>query len=334
MTGALAAVSFPQWHAEPDVWVLLGGILAAYLLAVRAGRAHDPAQGAARAHDPAQGAARAHDPAQGAARAQGTLTSRKQVVLFCSGVAVLWLGSDWPVHDVAEGFLYSFHMVQHLLFTLVAAPLLVLGTPAWMGRWLLGVRPAGEAPSRRLQVVRWLARPVPGLIQFNLVLVLSHWPAVVEATLLHHSLHFLAHAVLLVSALLMWMPVASTVPEVPRARPPTQMLYLFLQTVIPTVPASFLTFGAKPLYRIYETFPRLWGVSALTDQQVAGLIMKIGAGFYLWTIIAVVFFRWYEREEGPSAPGPGSEPPSEPVEGSDDVLLWADVEKELRQLDA
>jgi len=314
LTGALAAVSFPAAHVELDVWVLMGGILAAYLLTVRAGRA------------------------------RGEVTERKQVVLFCSGVAVLWLASDWPVHDLAEGYLYSFHMVQHLLFTLVAAPLLLLGTPAWLGRRLLGIRlgrpeagtepaVAGSqvvvvAPTRRLAVVRSLARPVPGLIQFNVVLVLSHWPAVVEATLLHHSLHFVAHAVLLVSALLMWMPVASTVPEVPRARPPTQMLYLFLQTIIPTVPASFLTFGAKPLYRIYETFPRLWGVSALTDQQVAGLIMKIGAGFYLWTIIAVVFFRWYEGEEGNDKAGP-ERPPAVPV---DDVLLWADVERELRQL--
>jgi len=165
------------------------------------------------------------------------------------------------------------------------------------------------------------------------VLVLSHWPAVVEATLLHHSLHFVAHAVLLVSALLMWMPVASTIPEVPRARPPTQMLYLFLQTIIPTVPASFLTFGHKPLYRIYETFPRLWDIGALADQQVAGLIMKVGGGFYLWTVIAVVFFRWYEGEEGGRKPG--SEPPSEPAEPAepaDEVLLWADVERELRQL--
>ncbi|MGI8777431.1 MAG: cytochrome c oxidase assembly protein [Acidimicrobiales bacterium] len=304
MTGALAAVRFPQWHIEPDVWVLLGGVLAAYLLAVRAGRA------------------------------KGRVTSRTQVLLFCSGVAVLWAGSDWPVHDLAERFLYSFHMVQHLLYTLVAAPLLLLGTPAWMGRRLLGVGGAGRPSSRRLQVVKWLARPVPGLIQFNLVLVLSHWPAVVEATLLHHPLHFVAHAVLVVSALLMWMPVASPVPEVPRARPPTQMLYLFLQTVIPTVPASFLTFGNTPLYRIYETFPRLWGVGALTDQQVAGLIMKIVGGFYLWTVIAVIFFRWYEREEGPDAPGPGSETPPEPADEADEVLLWADVEREFRQLDA
>jgi len=112
------------------------------------------------------------------------------------------------------------------------------------------------------------------------------------------------------------------------------MLYLFLQTIIPTVPASFLTFGNTPLYRIYETFPRLWGVGALTDQQVAGLIMKIAGGFYLWTVIAVIFFRWYEREEGPEAPGPGSETPPEPADEADEVLLWADVERELRQLDA
>ncbi len=317
MTGALAAVSFPEWHFHPDVWVLLGAVLGAYLVAVRVGRA------------------------------RGEATAGKQVFLFCSGVAVLWLASDWPMHDLAEGYLYSFHMVQHLLFTLVAAPLLLLGTPTWLGRRLLGIRSVGGAgpavgappagtrsivssPTRRLQVVRWVARPVPGLIQFNLVLVLSHWPAVVEATLLHHSLHFVAHAVLVISALLMWMPVASTVPEVPRARPPTQMLYLFLQTIIPTVPASFLTFGHKPLYRIYETFPRLWGVPALTDQQVAGLIMKIAGGFYLWTVIAVVFFRWYEGEEGRDNTGP--EPPSQAAEPDDDVLLWADVERELRQL--
>lgn len=247
--------------------------------------------------------------------------------MFSAGVAVLWLASDWPMHDVAEGYLYSAHMVQHLLFTLVAAALLVLGTPAWMGRRLLGV---GGPPSRRLRVVRFMARPVVGLIQFNLVLVLSHWPAVVEGTVEYHPLHFVAHAVLLVSAVLMWLPVASTVPEVPRARPATQMIYLFLQTVVPTVPASFLTFGAKPLYRIYETFPRLWGMSALTDQQVAGLIMKIGAGFFLWTVIAVIFFRWYRNEEGSGTPGSASPPPSE---ADDEVLLWADVERELRRLE-
>jgi len=218
------------------------------------------------------------------------------------------VASDWPVHDVAEGYLYSFHMVQHLLLTMGVALLLLVGTPAWMARRVLGA-------GRRLRAVRTMSRPVTGLIQFNIILVLSHWPVVVEATVRYDALHFLAHSVLLLSALLMWMPVASPLPEISRAKPPTQMLYLFLQTVVPTIPASFLTFNSRPLYPIYATFPRLWGISALTDQQTAGLIMKIIGGLYLWLVIAVVFFRWYASEERQAQGG--------------EVLLWDDVEEEL-----
>ena len=172
-----------------------------------------------------------------------------------------------------------------------------------------------------LRAVRGMSRPVSGLVQFNVVLVLSHWPVVVEATVQHHLLHFFAHAVLLTSAVLMWMPIASPLPEVPRIRPPTQMLYLFLQTIVPTVPASFLTFNDHPLYKVYASMPKLWGISALTDQQTAGLIMKIVGGLYLWLIIAVIFFRWYDSEE---RQGRGAKDKDD-----DDVLHWHDVEHEL-----
>ena len=168
--------------------------------------------------------------------------------------------------------------------------------------------------ARRLLTRR--GRPVPGLIQFNLVLVLSHWPLIVDGTLEHHPLHFLAHAVLVVSALLMWMPVVSPLPEIPQAKPPTKMLYLFLQTIVPTVPASFLTFGTSPLYHFYEHVPRLYGISALSDMQMSGLIMKLAGGFFLWSVIAVIFFRWYGKEQR-----------------DDGVLFWDDVEHELEQLD-
>ena len=231
-------------------------------------------------------------------------------------MAVMWGVSDWPVHDLAEGYLYSAHMAQHLLLTLVVAPLLLMGTPGVAG-------PAPPAPARRCsRSCGAFSRPALALFQANLILVLSHWPAVVEATVLHHPLHFMAHAVLLISAVLMWFPVLSPLPEVPRLKPPVQMLYLFLQTVVPTVPASFLTFGTKPLYPIYETFPRLWDISALNDQLFAGLIMKVGAGSYLWIVIAVIFFRWYAKEESTKqeyGDGPG-------------LLLWDDVEKELARL--
>ena len=268
--------TFPAWHTHPDAWALMGAIELGYLLTVRR---------------------------------QPTQTPRRQVWLFSAGVAVLWLASDWPIHDLAEKYLYMAHMVQHLLITLVAAPLLLIGTPAWLARDVL-------KRTRLLPAVRFLARPVPGLIQFNLILVLSHWPLIVDGTLRDHPLHFVAHAVLLVSALLMWMVVVSPLPEIPQARPPTKMLYLFLQTIVPTVPASFLTFGSTPLYHFYEHVPRLYGISALTDMQMSGLIMKIVGGFYLWTVIAVIFFRWYNAEEKTSG----------------EVLYWEDVERELKQL--
>jgi putative membrane protein len=93
------------------------------------------------------------------------------------------------------------------------------------------------------------------------------------------------------------MPVLSPLPEIPRLATPVRAVYLFAQSVVPTVPASFLTFGDKPLYRFYEGLPHIWGLSTLEDQQMAGLMMKIGAGMLLWALIAVLFFRWAADEE-------------------------------------
>jgi len=275
-------VAFPTWHLHPDVLVLVGLLLGGYLLALR------------------------HESSKTGKRA----ATRGQVVSFGAGMATLFVASTWPVHDLAERYLYSVHMVQHLLMTLIAAPLILLGTPAWLARAVL-------SKGKALPVVRAISRPVPNLVQANLVLVLSHWPLIVRGTVEFHALHFVAHAVLLTSALIMWMPVASPLPEVPRLQPLLQMVYLFLQTIIPTIPASFLTFGRGLLYPIYGTFPRIWDISALTDQQVAGLIMKIGAGSFLWVVITVIFFKWYAREE------------KQPK----DVLLWDDVERELERLE-
>jgi putative membrane protein len=285
-----AAVPFPAWHAHVDTWVLFSLIIVGYVVVLRRERARRGPSG---------------DP----------VATRGQLWAFGLGMAVMWGVSDWPVHDVAEGYLYSAHMAQHLTLTLVVAPLLLLGTPTWLARRIL-------SPPGLLKIVRFFTNPAVALFQANLILVLSHWPVVVEATVVHHPLHFVAHTILLTSAVLMWFPVLSPLPEVPRMKPPMQMLYLFLQTILPTVPASFLTFGKKPLYPIYETFPRLWNIGALNDQLFAGLIMKVGAGFYLWIVIAVIFFRWYSKEES-SQQEYGDGP---------DLLLWDDVEKELARL--
>lgn len=253
----------PSPHLHLDVVLLLGGIWVAYLVAV--GRHEARASFA--------------DPRRG-----------KQTVLFSLGMLSLFVGASWPIHDLAEGRLYSMHMVQHMLFTLVAPPLLIPGIPAWMWRWFL--RPRGLSA-----VFGFLVRPVVALVLFNGILLFTHWPAVVEASVRSEPLHFALHVVLFSSAMVMWWPVMSPLPELAPLSAPLQMLYLFFQSLAPTIPASFLTFGTTPLYPIYATFPRIWGISALEDQLLAGLIMKIVGGAILWGFIAVVFFRWYARDE-------------------------------------
>lgn len=261
----MGRADFPGWEPHPDVWMVIGLLVAVYATAVvRLGPVDAPL----------------------GARA----VSRFQAVCFGAGILALLVGSDYPVHDLGEGYLYSVHMVQHLLYTMVAAPLLLLGIPAWMARRAVG-RPAA------LRSVRFLTRFFPATILFNAVVVILHTPAMVDASLRFGLVHFALHALLLGSALIVWMPLLSPLPEVPRFAPPLGMLFLFMQSVLPTVPASFLTFGDHPLYRFYEGLPRLWGISALDDMRIAGLIMKIAGGLVLWIIIAIVFFRWYSEEE-------------------------------------
>ena len=252
----------PAWHIHPSVWLVLGGVWVAYLVAVRrhkvvAGEPHD---------------------------------RRRRTTLFSIGMACLWLGADWPVHDLAEGYLYSVHMAQHLLFTLVAPPLLIAGMPAWMWRGIL-------RPRWLFLAFRFLTRPIVALILFNGLLLFTHWPEVVEASVRSELTHFTLHVLLFGSAIVMWWPVMSPLVELPALSPPAQMMYLFAQSLAPTIPASFLTFGHTLLYPVYGTFPRIWGISALNDQLIAGLLMKLVGGFILWGFVATIFFRWHAREE-------------------------------------
>ena len=252
----------PAFHVHPDVAVLLGGLWAAYLVAVRNHHEGDPSA------------------ADGATR---------RTVLFSIGMLALFVVSTWPIHDLAEERLYAVHMFQHMVYTLVAPPLLIAGIPTWMWRGFLRVRPAAT-------VFRFLVRPLVALLLFNGVLLFTHWPAVVEASVGSELLHFCLHVLIVGSGIVMWWPVMSPLPELPSLSPPGQMMYLFFQSLAPTIPASFLTFGHSPLYAAYATFPRIWGIGALEDQLIAGLLMKLGGGLILWGFIVTIWFRWYARD--------------------------------------
>jgi putative membrane protein len=272
-------VKLPAWHAHVDVWLLFGSLIVAYLIACRRHQ-----------------------------RIAGEPTPGRRKAFFLIGMGVLFVGADWPVHDLAERYLYSMHMTQHMLFSLVAPPLLIAGIPAWLMRDLLGLRPVARA-------FRFVTRPLVALLVFNGVLLFTHWPEVVNASVQSEWIHFGLHVVLVASALAMWWPVMSPLPELPPLSAPGQMLYLFLQSLAPTIPASFLTFGDHLLYPVYATFPRIWGIGALTDQMLSGLIMKLIGGAILWGFIAAIFFRWYEQERR---------------QDGWDASRWAGVEREIR----
>ncbi len=267
----LADVAFPAWAPHPEVWLLVAAIGVGYAVAVkRLGPRLAPVG--------------------------SPVVTRFQISTFYAGLLAMWVASDWPIHDLAEKYFFWVHMVQHTSYAIIAAPLFLMGTPTWLARWIL-------SPRWLLRTVRYLSRLIPATLLFNAVVIFTHIPAVVDASLHNGLLHFGLHTLLLLSSLIVWMPLLSPLPEVPRLQPLVRMLFLFLQSIVPTVPASFLTFGDHPLYKFYETVPRLWGISALDDMRFAGLIMKILWGFSLWITITVVFFRWHNAEDvgGPPA---------------------------------
>jgi putative membrane protein len=232
---------------------------------------------------------------------------RSQVVTYSLGVLAIWLVAGTQIHDLGEQYLLSAHMFEHAVLTLVAAPLLLAGIPSWMWQTLL------RLPGM-LKLGRVLVHPIVILFVVNMTFVILHLPWFMNEALIHHPVHLMFHIILVATALLMWWPVLSNVPELPRLNYPGQMAYLFLESLIPTVVASFITFADEPVYQFYTRVPRLW-MSALTDQQVAGGIMKVMGGLILWWFIGLAFFRWY-REHEAAEKGPN----------------WRDVESELEQL--
>lgn len=249
-------VGIPAWQPHPEVWILVAGVVAFGWYV-----------------------AHVIQPLAVAGGAPPVTTAQKR--WFAIGIAVLWLASDWPIHDIAEDYLYSIHMVQHLLLTLVMPPAFLLATPEWLARLILG-------DGRSNRVLHRLARPVPAALIYNVLVAVTHWAFVVNNSVTYGWLHYSVHTALVTTALLAWMPVCGPLPEL-RISYLGRGIYLFLMSIIPTIPGAWLTVSTGVLYEAYNRPARLWGVNVLNDQQAAGVIMKIGGGTYLWVLILLTF---------------------------------------------
>jgi putative membrane protein len=209
---------------------------------------------------------------------------------FTTGLVVLWMATDWPVGALGAGYLLSVHTAQWILYTLVVPPFLLLGMPEWLPL-------AARADSRTGQVLRFLARPVVALLITDAILLVSHVPPVVDGFRRTQFGSFAVDLAWMVGGLVMWWPILAPNPSISRVSHPWKIGYLFLSTIVPVVPAAFLTYADYPLYALYELAPRVHGIPAISDQQVAGLMMKAVADPIIWLAMAIVFFRWQRVEE-------------------------------------
>jgi len=215
----------------------------------------------------------------------GLRSAPRHVASFVGALVVLFLALNGPLHNLSDSYLFSAHMAQHLLLTLVFPPLLLYGTPAWVVRPLLG-------PRWIMAVARVATRPLMAAIIFSAPIVIWHVPVLYEAALRHHNLHIVQHLVFLSTAVIMWWPVLSPIPELPRAQHLVQLLYLFLLGIPMSVTGALITLSDSVLYPFYATAPRVGGLSPLDDQQIGGLLMWVLGGLMLWIVMTVIWFRW------------------------------------------
>jgi putative membrane protein len=224
---------------------------------------------------------------------RGTRPRVGQAARFVGGLVALLLALNGPLHDLSDWYLFSAHMVQHLVLTLVVPPLVLTGVPGWMVDALLRPLAAHRAGAALVRVV---TRPLPAFTLYAAALVGWHLPGPYNAALEVHGWHVVEHVALLATALAGWWPIVSPSRVAPALPYAAQLLYLFVFGMPMTVVAAMITGAEHVLYPFYEAAPRVFDLTPLADQRLGGVIMWVPSGLIPLVAFTVVFFRWAAAE--------------------------------------
>jgi putative copper resistance protein D len=232
----------------------------------------------------------------------GNRVPRRRSVAFLAGLAAIAIALQSGIERY-DTTLFSIHMVQHLLLTLVAAPLLALGAPI-----TLILRAASPRARQRVilpilhsRAVRILAFPVVAWVLFAGVMWATHFSPLFDLALEDRLAHDVEHALYLGSALLFWWPAVGLDPAPWRLPHPLRVIYVFLQMPQNTFLAVVILNAAAPLYAHYATLTRTWGPTALADQEAAGGIMWLGGDLLFIAAIAAILAGWMRHEDAQTA---------------------------------
>lgn len=226
---------------------------------------------------------------------------RKRVWCWLAGLGVLLVATQ-SVIGAYDTTLFTFHMTQHLLLTMVAPPLLLLGAPVTL--LLRAASPEARQdlilPVLHSRVVRLVSHPIVAWGQFAVVMWASHFTGLFDAALDDPLIHLLEHALYLGSALLFWWPVVAVDPAPRRLSHPMRIGYLLAGMPFSSFLGLAIFSATHVLYPHYATLQRGWGQSPLVDQQWAGGIMWAGGDlmFLVAVVAAVVAWMRAEEEEG------------------------------------
>jgi putative membrane protein len=257
-------IDWRHWHNEP---YLTGGlILAGWLYAILAGPLRSRL-------------------------APGRPYPRGKAAMFYSALVLFYLAVGSPLDQVAERFLLSAHMVQHLLIMYPVPLLLLLGTPSWMAD------PVLSAASLR-GLLRVLLHPLTCALVSTAVISIWHAPFLYEWTLQDKLVHVAEHLMFLAVSLLYWWPLASPSEVFPPPGYGIRMLYVF-GTEVAMIPVSaYVVFSRDILYPTYEYAPRLIaGFSPADDQLAAGIIMKVTGMAVSLSLLGICFFKWSKSSQ-------------------------------------
>jgi putative membrane protein len=216
---------------------------------------------------------------------------RQEATWFYSGWLLLVVALVSPVHRLG-GWLFSVHMTQHELLMIGAAPLLVLGRPGLVLLRSLPARTARKLANwgeRSRLTAAWhrLTHPAVAWVVQAFALWSWHIPSWFEATLHHEWVHALQHASFLGTALWFWYSVFRGPRRV--ADYGWGVLNLFVTAVHSSVLGALITFAPRAWYESYVATAPAWGLTALEDQQLGGLVMWVPAGLvYILAALALL----------------------------------------------
>jgi putative membrane protein len=192
---------------------------------------------------------------------------------FAGGLLVLFLALESPIDVGGDHYLFSLHMLQHLMLAMIVPPLLLLGLPE---EW------------RAFD--RFHVSPLAASLIFNLVLAVWHLPFLYEATLRNEPVHVLEHLTFLAAGVLFWWPILVPAGQRHAMSVIGKIAYLGFAGVPPTILGLAFILAPTVIYPFYAAAPRVTPLSPLDDQLVAGLVMFGLGNLIYFAAIWVIFF--------------------------------------------